>query len=209
MRKYHYCTEAKTTMSDKNLYMAWLDMEMTGLNPDPLSEAESAAGSARLPDRILQVACVITDAQLNVIATAPEFVVHQSAAQLDAMDNWNKGTHGGSGLIDKVNASVFTESDVENALLQFLTPVIPRGKIPLCGNSIHQDRRFMRRYMPRLDDYFHYRTVDVSTLKELAARWRPDVKDSFQKQQKHTALEDVLESIAELKHYAQGFLRLN
>ena len=172
--------------------LVWVDMEMSGLVPDR--------------DRILEVAMVVTDAELNTIAEAPVFVLHQPDSVLDAMDSWNKSTHGKSGLVDKVRASTFTEEQVEARLVEFLKPVVGERLAPLCGNTVHQDRRFMARYMPLFDAYLHYRIVDVSTLKELARRWRPDVVQSFSKEGKHEALADVYESIEELKHYRRHFL---
>src|SRR3954470_5523841 len=175
--------------------LVWVDMEMTGLEPDN--------------DRIIEVAVVVTDPDLNVLAEGPVFAIHQSDATLDKMDNWNKGTHGRSGLIDRVKASTVTEAQAEEELIKFLKPWVPKGKAPMCGNTIGQDRRFMVRYMPKLEAFFHYRNIDVSTLKELGKRWRPDVYDSFTKQQKHTALADVHESIDELVHYRERFLKLD
>jgi oligoribonuclease len=172
--------------------LVWVDMEMSGLVPDR--------------DRILEVAMVVTDAELNTIAEAPVFVLHQPDSVLDAMDSWNKSTHGKSGLVDKVRASTFTEEQVEARLVEFLKPVVGERLAPLCGNTVHQDRRFMARYMPLFDAYLHYRIVDVSTLKELARRWRPDVVQSFSKEGKHEALADVYESIEELRHYRRHFL---
>lgn len=176
--------------SDQNL--VWLDCEMTGLNPEV--------------ERIIEIAVVITDAQLTVRVEGPVLVVHQSDELLGKMDAWNRGTHGRSGLIDKVKASTTTEAEAEHELIHFLKKYIPKGKVPLCGNSIGQDRRFMARYMPKLEAYFHYRNVDVSTFKELAKRWKPTAYSSFKKAQKHTALADVHESIDELLHYRQHFL---
>ena len=176
--------------SDLNL--VWLDCEMTGLNPST--------------ERIIEIAVVVTDAQLQVRVPGPVLVIHQSDALLNAMDAWNKGTHGRSGLIERVKASTLTEAQVEEQLLAFLRRYIPKGKVPLCGNSIGQDRRFLALYMPKLEAYFHYRNVDVSTLKELARRWKPEVVKGFKKAQRHTALADVQESIDELQHYRQHFL---
>jgi oligoribonuclease len=176
-------------------HLVWLDMEMSGLEPEQ--------------ERILEVALVVTDLHLNVLAEAPVYVIHQSDTVLDAMDAWNKGTHGKSGLIDKVKASLVSEQQAEIDLITFLKPWIPKGKIPLCGNTIHQDRRFMALYMPQLNDFFHYRNIDVSTLKELAKRWKPTVYSQFKKQQAHTALADVYESIEEMKYYREHFLNLN
>ena len=174
--------------------LVWLDMEMTGLDPDK--------------ERIIEVAVVVTEADLTLVAEGPVLVVHQSNALLDGMDAWNKGTHGRSGLIDKVKASTLTEAQAEDQLLEFLKEHVPAGKSPLCGNTISQDRRFMYRYMPRLEAFFHYRNLDVSTLKELALRWKPDVVKSFVKQSRHEALADIYESIDELKHYREHFIRL-
>jgi len=171
----------------------WVDMEMSGLVPDR--------------DRILEVAMVVTDAELNTIAEAPVYVLHQADEVLDAMDSWNKATHGKSGLVDKVRASRFTEGEVEARILEFLKPIVPSGTAPLAGNTVHQDRRFMARYMPAFDTYLHYRIVDVSTLKELARRWRPDVLQGVAKEGRHEALADVYESIEELRYYRQHFLR--
>ncbi len=178
--------------SDLNL--VWLDCEMTGLNPEH--------------DRIIEIAVVVTNANLDVRVPGPVFAIHQSDALLDGMDAWNKGTHGRSGLIDRVKQSTITESEAEAQLLEFLKQYIPKAKVPLCGNSISQDRRFLVRYMPKLEAYLHYRNVDVSTLKELAKRWKPEVVSSFKKAQRHTALADVMESIDELAHYRQHFLSL-
>jgi len=173
--------------------LVWLDMEMTGLDPDK--------------DRIIEVAIVVTDPQLVTRAEAPVAVVHQPEAVLDAMDDWNKSTHARSGLIDKVKASTLTEAAVEEQLLAFLAQHVPARTSPMCGNSICQDRRFLARYMPRLEAYFHYRNLDVSTLKELAKRWRPDVAKGLNKQGKHEALADIYESIEELKYYRERLLR--
>ena len=178
--------------SDKNL--VWLDCEMTGLHP--------------AQDRIIEIAVVVTGPLLEHRTEGPVFVIHQSDAQLDAMDAWNKGTHGKSGLIDKVRASTLTEADAETALLAFLAQYVPAGASPMCGNTIGQDRRFLVAYMPRLEAFFHYRNLDVSTLKELSLRWRPEVYSSVKKQQRHTALADVHESIDELEHYRTHFLKL-
>jgi oligoribonuclease len=168
-------------------------MEMSGLVPDR--------------DRILEVAMVVTDADLNTIAEAPVYVLHQPDEVLDAMDSWNRSTHGKSGLVDKVRASNLTEADVEARILEFLKPIVGERVAPLAGNTVHQDRRFMARYMPAFDAYLHYRIVDVSTLKELARRWRPDVLAGVTKEGKHEALADVYESIEELKYYRRTFLR--
>ena len=174
--------------------LVWLDMEMTGLDPDR--------------DRVIEVAIVVTDSQLNTLAEAPVLVVHQSDAVLDAMDQWNKSTHARSGLIDKVKASVLNESDIEDRLLAFLAQHVPGKTSPMCGNSICQDRRFVARHMPRLEAYFHYRNLDVSTVKELARRWKPEIVKGLVKQGKHEALADIYESIEELKYYRENFLKL-
>jgi oligoribonuclease len=173
--------------------LVWIDMEMSGLVPER--------------DRILEVAMVVTDSELNAIAEAPVYVLHQSDEVLDAMDSWNKSTHGKSGLVDKVRASTLTEAEVEAKLIEFLKPIVGERIAPLCGNTVHQDRRFMARYMPAFDNYLHYRIVDVSTLKELAKRWRPDVLAGVSKEGRHEALADIHESIEELKHYRRTFLR--
>ena len=174
--------------------LVWMDLEMTGLDPDR--------------DRVIEVAIVITDSQLNTLAEAPVLVVHQSDAVLDAMDQWNKSTHARSGLIDKVKASVLNESDIEDRLLAFLAQHVPGKTSPMCGNSICQDRRFVARHMPRLEAHFHYRNLDVSTVKELARRWKPAIVKGLVKQGKHEALADIYESIEELKYYRENFLKL-
>jgi len=179
--------------SDQNL--VWLDCEMSGLDPES--------------ERLLEIAVVITGPHLQPRIEGPVLVIHQSDAVLDAMDAWNKGTHGRSGLIDKVKASAVTEAEAEQQLLEFIGRYVPKGASPMCGNSIGQDRRFLVKYMPKLEAYFHYRNLDVSTLKELARRWRPEVYGAFKKQQRHTALADVHESIDELAHYRDRFLRMS
>jgi len=174
--------------------LVWVDMEMTGLNP--------------VVDRIIEVAIVVTDDSLQIVAQSEAFAIRQPAAVLDAMDQWNRATHGRSGLVDRVLASPWTEASAEQALLDFLAPWVPPGKSPMCGNSICQDRRFMARYMPRLEAHFHYRNIDVSTLKELCKRWRPEVAKAFVKRSAHTAMADIAESIDELRHYRDNFLSL-
>ena len=174
--------------------LIWIDLEMTGLKPES--------------DRIIEVALVVTDASLVTVAEAPVWVVHQDDATLAAMDSWNQGTHGRSGLIDKVKASVLSEAAVEAMALAFLREHVPPRISPMCGNSICQDRRFLARWMPVLEEHFHYRNLDVSTLKELCKRWRPDVARGFDKDTKHTALADVYESLDELKYYREHFLKL-
>jgi oligoribonuclease len=184
-------TEPLLKKSDQNL--VWLDCEMTGLDPEK--------------ERLIEIAVVVTGPELIPRIEGPVLVIHQSDELLDQMDNWNKGTHGRSGLIDKVKASSVTEADAEKELLAFLGKYVPKGSSPLCGNTISQDRRFLVKYMPKLEAFFHYRNVDVSTFKELAKRWRPEVYSAFKKQQSHTALADVHESIDELEHYRTHFLK--
>jgi oligoribonuclease len=174
--------------------LVWIDMEMTGLVPDK--------------DRIIEVAIVITSANLEPVAEAPVLVIHQADEVLGGMDSWNKSTHAKSGLIDKVKASTLSDAVVEEQMLTFLKLHVPAGTSPMCGNSICQDRRFMARWMPQLEAYFHYRNIDVSTLKELAKRWRPALMSGFVKHGKHQALADIYESIEELKYYREHFIRL-
>lgn len=181
-------------MAANDQRLIWLDMEMSGLDPEK--------------ERILEIAMIVTEPDLSVVAQAPVLVVHQPDSVLDAMDKWNQSTHSKSGLIDRVKASANTEADVENILLDFLKPLVPEGKSPMCGNTIGQDRRFMVKYMPKLEAYFHYRNLDVSTLKELSLRWKPEVYKSFSKQNKHEALADIEESIRELEHYREHFIKL-
>lgn len=182
-------------MAQNDTHLVWVDMEMSGLDPDK--------------DVVLEVALVVTDKDLNLVQEGPVLVVHQPDAVLDAMDSWNKSTHGKSGLIDKVKASSLAEADVEARMIEFMKQHVGERKSPMCGNSICQDRRFMARHMPRLEAWFHYRNLDVSTLKELAARWRPELKDGFKKANSHTALADIMESIEELRYYREHFIRLN
>ena len=182
--------DSALTRSDDNL--VWIDLEMTGLFPDT--------------DRIIEIAVIVTDPQLTQRVEGPVFAVHQSDAALDAMDDWNKGTHGKSGLIGRVKASTFNETQVEDQIIEFLARHVPKGKSPMCGNSICQDRRFLANYMPKLEAFFHYRNLDVSTLKELAKRWKPEILAGFKKAQAHTALADVHESIDELAYYREHFL---
>ena len=178
-------------LSENNL--VWIDLEMTGLVPET--------------DRIIEVAVIVTDPHLTVRVEGPVFAIHQSDAVLDGMDAWNKGTHGRSGLIDRVKASTVDEAAAEAAVIAFLKPYVPKGKSPMCGNSICQDRRFLARTMPGLEAFFHYRNLDVSTLKELARRWKPAAMEGFKKAQAHTALADIHESIDELLHYRQHLLK--
>ncbi len=172
--------------------LIWVDMEMTGLNPST--------------DRILEVAVVVTDSQLNVLVQGPVFAIHQCDEILAKMDKWNQSTHGKSGLIDRVRASTVSETQAQEALILFLSDYISSGKSPMCGNSICQDRRFMANYMPKLEEFFHYRNLDVSTLKELCKRWQPDIAKGFHKKSKHTAMADIEESIEELRYYRQYFI---
>lgn len=174
--------------------LVWLDMEMTGLNPDG--------------DRIIEMAMVVTNSALELVAESPSWVVHQSDEVLAGMDEWNQKTHGRSGLIDKVRASTTSEAEVEAAALEFLRKYSGKGHSPMCGNTIGQDRRFMARYMPELEAFFHYRNLDVSTLKELCKRWQPDIHKGFKKKGRHTALADIYESIDELKYYREHFLKV-
>jgi oligoribonuclease len=181
---------AELPLSDQNL--VWIDLEMTGLVPDR--------------DRIIEIAVVVTDPQLTVRVEGPVYAIHQPDAVLDAMDSWNKGTHGRSGLVDRVKASQMDEATAELRVVDWLRQYVPAGKSPMCGNSICQDRRFMANYMPVLESFFHNRNLDVSTLKELARRWKPSALEGFKKAQSHTAMADVHESIDELRHYRQTFL---
>lgn len=181
------------TKSDQNL--VWIDCEMTGLDPQT--------------ERLIEIAVIVTGPKLEPRIEGPVLVIHQSNEQLDKMDAWNKGTHGKSGLIEKVKSSVLTESQAEQELLEFIGRYVPKACSPMCGNSIGQDRRFLVKYLPSLEAHFHYRNLDVSTLKELAKRWRPDIYSAFKKQQKHTALADVHESIDELIHYRENFLKVD
>ncbi len=181
-------------MAQDSSNLIWIDLEMSGLKPDV--------------DRILEVALVVTDQRLTVIAEGPVRVVHQADTVLNGMDSWNTATHARTGLTDRVRASRQGESEVEDEMLAFLGQHVPPGASPMCGNSICQDRRFLARYMPRLEAYFHYRNLDVSTLKELARRWKPEVLAGVAKQGKHEALADIYESIEELRHYREHFLKL-
>ena len=174
--------------------LIWIDLEMTGLKPDT--------------DRIIEVALVVTDPDLATVAEGPVWAVHQEDAVLDGMDEWNKSTHGRSGLIGRVKEARLCEADVEEECLAFLKQYVPHRVSPMCGNSICQDRRFMARYMPKLEDYFHYRNLDVSTLKELARRWKPEVYKGVVKKGAHTALADIHESIEELRYYRDNFIKL-
>lgn len=174
--------------------LVWLDMEMTGLDPQK--------------ERIIEVAVVVTEPDLTIVAEGPVLVIHQPDSLLDAMDSWNRSTHAKSGLTDKVKTSTLNEAQAEAQLIAFLSQYVPAGKSPLCGNTVSQDRRFMFNYMPKLEQFFHYRTIDVSTLKELARRWRPELLKGFEKRSKHEALADIYESIDELKYYRDTFIKL-
>ena len=183
-------TAPKLERNDQNL--VWLDCEMTGLDPER--------------DRIIEIAVVVTGANLEPRIEGPVIAVHQTDAQLDLMDAWNKGTHGKSGLTDKVRASTISEAEAEQQILEFVMKYVPKQSTPMCGNSIGQDRRFLVKYMPKLEAWFHYRNLDVSTLKELAKRWKPGILGGFKKAQAHTAMADIHESIEELAYYREHFL---
>lgn len=172
--------------------LIWIDMEMTGLDPEK--------------ERIIEIATIVTDSKLNTIAEGPVFAVHQSNELLQKMDKWNTKQHNSSGLVERVMASTVTEAEAEAATLDFLREYVPAGKSPMCGNSVYQDRRFLYRYMPELEKYFHYRLLDVSTLKELAFRWAPEIYSGMQKESRHLALDDIRESIDELKYYRDRLL---
>src|SRR5919109_2136669 len=174
--------------------LIWIDMEMTGLQPDS--------------DRIIEIAMLVTDPQLEVLAEGPVLVIHQPDAVLEAMDTWNRSTHKKTGLIERVRASSLSEADAERVALQFLEQHVPANNSPMCGNSICQDRRFLARWMPRLEAHFHYRNLDVSTLKELVRRWRPELMKGFSKEGKHEAMADILESIEELKFYRKSAMSI-
>ncbi|QYJ94347.1 oligoribonuclease [Shewanella spartinae] len=174
--------------------LIWVDLEMTGLEPEV--------------DRIIEIATIVTDKELNILAEGPVIAIHQSEDVLAAMDDWNQKHHGESGLIDRVRASDFNEQDAIEQTIAFLSEHVPAGVSPMCGNSIGQDRRFLNRYMPSLEDYFHYRNIDVSSVKELVRRWKPEVMDGFKKQGTHQALVDIQESIAELQYYREKVFKI-
>ena len=174
--------------------LIWIDLEMTGLNPEQ--------------DRIIEIATLVTDADLNILAEGPTLAVHQSEAQLALMDDWNVRTHTNSGLVERVKASQFDERAAELATIEFLQKWVPANSSPICGNSIGQDHRFLFKYMPELEAYFHYRYLDVSTLKELARRWKPEILPGFKKQGSHQAMDDIRESVAELAYYREHFIQL-
>jgi oligoribonuclease len=184
--------EATAVLAPSDQNLIWIDLEMTGLFPDR--------------DRIIEIAVVVTDPQLTVRIEGPVFAVHQSDAVLDGMDAWNTGTHGRSGLTARVKASTIDEAEAERRTIAFLQQHVPKGKSPMCGNSVCQDRRFLANHMPELEAFFHYRNLDVSTLKELARRWKPQALEGFKKAQAHTAMADIHESIDELLHYRQHLL---
>ena len=173
--------------------LIWVDMEMTGLDPDS--------------DRVIEIATIVTDTHLNTLAEGPVIAIHQEESILAEMDDWNQKHHGQSGLIERVKSSQIKEIEAENMTLEFLRQWLPENKSPMCGNSICQDRRFLYRFMPNLEAYFHYRNLDVSTLKELAARWAPDIYNGFQKTGAHKALDDIIESIEELRYYRENFIK--
>ena len=180
-------------MAEDSQHLIWIDLEMTGLNPDT--------------DLIIEIATIVTDKELNILAEGPVIALHQSDAALAGMDDWNQLHHGQSGLIERVKASTIDDAEAERLTIEFLQQWVPTNTSPICGNSIGQDRRFLRRYMPKLEAYFHYRNIDVSTLKELAARWAPALKEGFKKQTKHQALDDIIESIEELRYYREHFIK--
>jgi len=180
-------------MAQDAQHLIWIDLEMTGLNPDS--------------DLIIEIATIVTDKHLNILAQGPVLAVHQSDEALAAMDDWNQQHHGQSGLIDRVKASSIDDKEAERLTIEFLKQWVPENTSPMCGNSIGQDRRFLYRYMPELEAYFHYRNIDVSTLKELAARWAPEIKKGFNKVAAHQALDDIIESIEELRYYRQHFIK--
>ena len=180
-------------MTNQNLNLIWIDLEMTGLDP--------------LQERIIEIATVVTDSKLNVVAEGPSIAINQSEKLLQAMDEWNTNQHGKSGLTEKVRKSSVTEAQAEAATLEFLKQWVPEGVSPMCGNSIGQDRRFLVRYMPELANYFHYRNLDVSTLKELVKRWKPELMNGFNKKASHLAMDDIHDSIQELAYYRKVFIQ--
>ena len=181
-------------MSGSETNLIWIDLEMTGLDPEV--------------DRIIEIATLVTDANLNILAEGPVIAVHQSDEQLALMDEWNVRTHTGSGLVDRVKASTIDDATAAQKTIEFLQQWVPAGVSPICGNSVGQDRRFLFRYMPELEKYFHYRYLDVSTLKELARRWKPEILPGFKKQGTHQALDDIRESVAELAYYRENVIKL-
>ena len=179
-------------MTDKRNNLIWIDLEMTGLSPEN--------------DRIIEIATIVTDAQLNVLAEGPVLAVHQSDALLDGMDEWNTAHHNNSGLVARVKESRISEMQAQAQTIDFLKEYVEAGMSPMCGNSICQDRRFLANYMPELEAFFHYRNLDVSTLKELARRWKPEILEGLKKENKHLALDDIRESITELQYYREHFI---
>lgn len=178
---------------DKKKNLVWLDLEMTGLDP--------------IKERIIEIATVVTDSNLNILAEGPVFAIHQSDELLNAMDSWNQKQHHKSGLVERVKKSTVTEEEAEAKTIEFLKEYVNKGASPMCGNSIYQDRRFMVKYMPELEAFFHYRNLDVSTLKELAKRWAPRVYSGFEKDSNHLALDDIKDSIEELRYYRENFIQ--
>lgn len=193
-KKFTQITTYKTdNMAKSRKNLIWIDLEMTGLDTQN--------------DQIIEIATIVTDGDLNILAEGPIIAIHQSDEALDAMDDWNTKQHGGSGLTDRVKASTTNEAEAERQTLDFLAQYVSAGVSPMCGNSICQDRRFMARIMPELESYFHYRNLDVSTLKELARRWSPEVEKSFKKKSSHLAMDDIKDSIRELQHYREHFIK--
>ena len=178
---------------DKKQHLIWIDLEMTGLIPES--------------DRIIEIATIITNTDLQVVAEGPVLAIHQPATIMAGMDEWNQRHHGASGLVERVRLSLYNESEAEQVTLKFLNQYCESGFSPMCGNSICQDRRFLARYMPSLEAFFHYRNLDVSSIKELAKRWRPDIAEAVKKEGSHKALEDIRDSIAELRHYREHFFK--
>ncbi|MEZ8742956.1 oligoribonuclease [Photobacterium swingsii] len=180
------------TISDQNLI--WIDLEMTGLDPET--------------HKIIEIATIVTDAQLNILAEGPTLAIHQPESELDKMDDWCTNTHTGSGLVERIRQSKLTEEDAIRKTIAFLEQWVPKGVSPICGNSIGQDRRFLYKHMPELEQYFHYRYLDVSTLKELTRRWQPELLDGFSKKGSHLALDDIRDSIAELRYYREHIFNI-